>query len=77
MHPYRMWISIFILYNIVADAKCAFLDIDENLVFKICNMKFCDATKTDVSFNRFDSIKFNCCLLNSMKPCVVRSDLLF
>lgn len=40
---------MLILCNIVASAKCVFLDIDENLVFKICNMKFCGATKTDVS----------------------------
>lgn len=47
-----MWFCALILCCIViVSANCVYLDIDENLIFKICNMKFCDATKTHVSVN--------------------------
>ncbi|XP_031618171.1 uncharacterized protein LOC116337626 isoform X2 [Contarinia nasturtii] len=45
MHLFRMWLFIIVLNTIHENVLSAILDIDENLVLKICNMKFCDATK--------------------------------
>lgn len=44
MHSYHVWFFIVILHTIRAN-----FDVDVNLLLKICNMKFCDAGKTDVS----------------------------
>lgn len=50
MHLYRMWFSIIGLHIFIhTNVMSVVLDVDENLVLKICNMKFCDATKTNVS----------------------------
>lgn len=52
MHSYHVhvWLFVVTLHTIRAN-----LDIDVNLLLKICNMKFCDATKTDVSSPNFIS----------------------
>lgn len=49
MHQHRMWLFLMFL-NIAHDIiNSVHLDIDETLVLKICQMKFCGATKTNVS----------------------------
>lgn len=47
MCQYQAWFLLIIVLNTIH----ANLDVDENLVLKICNMKFCDTTKTNVSSN--------------------------
>lgn len=43
-------VLIFVHYlSFVCGEAVAVLDINENLVYKICQMKFCDASKADVS----------------------------
>lgn len=45
MCQYQVWLLLIIVLNTIH----ANMDVDESLVLKICNMKFCDPTKTDVS----------------------------
>lgn len=52
---HRVWWHLFlIVLNCVyiqngVHVKGILLDVDENVVHKICQMKFCDASKSDVS----------------------------
>lgn len=47
----RMWLFLIFL-NIANDnVNSVYLNIDENLLLKICQIKFCDAIKTNVSVN--------------------------
>lgn len=76
MHSYHVWFFIISMNTIHAN-----FDIDINLLLKICNMKFCDATKTDVSKFLFSLEKVDLLIIiiiyfsSILSNCVMQCDL--